>query len=83
MHRKVGSKFKGGLEGRGLETMEKTKWSNQEKEGNKVTDCFSRLSSDWFSRQKCHLMVFKPERFQVQWASSNDGKIKGSIERNL
>lgn len=83
MHKKVGSKFKGGLEGRGLETLEKTKWSNQGKEGNKVTDCFSRLSSDWFSRQKCHLMVFKPEGFQVQWASSNDGKIKGSIERNL
>lgn len=56
MSKKVGSKFKGGLEGRGLETMEKTKWNNQGKKGNKVTDCFSRcifkMSSEWFSSQK-------------------------------
>lgn len=56
MHKKLGSKFKGGLEGRGLGTMEKTKWNNQEKAGNEVTDCFSRLyfkmSPDWFSSQK-------------------------------
>lgn len=56
VHNKVGSEFQGGLEGRGFESMEKTKWNHQGKEGNKITNCFSRLyfkmSSDWFWSQK-------------------------------
>lgn len=56
MHKKVGSKFKGGLEGKGLETIEKIKWNNQGKEGNKVTDCFSSCIL------KCRLIGFQARK---------------------
>lgn len=56
MHKKAGSRFKGGLEDRGLGTMQNKKCNNQRKEGDEVTDCFSRLyfkmSPDWFSSQE-------------------------------
>lgn len=56
MHEEASSGFKGGLEGGRLGTMEKRKCNSQGKEGNEVTDCFSRLyfkmSPDWFSSQK-------------------------------
>jgi len=63
--KKAGSRFKGGLEGRGLGTMENRKCNSQEKEGNEVIDCFSRLyfkmSPDWFLSQK----DFRSSRFPV------------------
>lgn len=43
VHEKAGRRFKSGLEGSGLGTTVKRKHSNQGKEGNEVTDCFSSL----------------------------------------
>lgn len=67
VHERAG-RFKAGLKVRGLGAMEKRKQDNEEKEGNEVTDCFSRLylkmSPDWFSSQK----GFRSSGFPVMMA---------------
>lgn len=56
VHGEAGSRFKAGLKGRGSGAVEKRKQDNEGKEGNEVTDCFSRLyfkmSPDWLSSQE-------------------------------